>query len=258
VAARRTPSGTTVMSPLAGRAGAPHAAPVPQTQEPPPGRSRIGNRPSPAAAPGSPRTATLLVCADLLGTLVFALEGALSAIAARLDLLGVLVLAGVTAFGGGMIRDVLIGAVPPAALRDGRYVTIAALAGGVAFLTHPLLRQVPPGALIALDAAGLALFAVAGTEKALRFGLPPLVAILLGAITGVGGGTLRDVLLGQVPAVLRVDLYATSALSGAAVMVAARGLGCSHRAAAIAGGTTCFVLRLTSVWLGWHLPVAPG
>ncbi|MBW4090525.1 MAG: trimeric intracellular cation channel family protein [Proteobacteria bacterium] len=202
------------------------------------------------------RAVTLLLVADLAGSFVFALEGGLRAIGARLDLLGVMVLAGVTAFGGGMIRDVLIGAVPPAALRDARYPALALLAGGLAFALHPLGARLPDGLLLGLDAAGLGLFAVAGVEKSLRAGLPPLVAVLLGTITAVGGGTTRDMLLGQVPAVLRVDFYATAALAGSAVMVGARALGLPARNAAILGGATCFVLRMVSARQGWQLPVA--
>lgn len=200
----------------------------------------------------------VIVAADLAGTFVFAVEGALAAIAGGLDLLGVLVLSFATALGGGVIRDLLIAASPPSALRDWRYAAIAFAAGGLTFLFHALVRQVPGVLLIGLDAAGLALFAVAGAEKALAYGIHPFIAVLMGAITGVGGGTLRDVLLAQVPAVLRVDIYATAALAGAAVVVLGRGAKLSPRLAGLAGGGVCFLLRLVAVWQHWHLPTAEG
>jgi uncharacterized membrane protein YeiH len=198
----------------------------------------------------------LIVAADLAGTFLFGVEGALAAIAGALDLLGVLVLSFATALGGGIIRDLLIGASPPSALRDWRYAAIALAAGGLAFFGHAAARQLPGAVLIGLDAAALALFAVAGAEKALAYGLHPLIAVLMGAITAVGGGTMRDMLLAHVPAVLRVDIYATAALAGAAVVVLGRTARLSPRLAALAGGMVCFLLRVAAVWQHWHLPTA--
>jgi uncharacterized membrane protein YeiH len=159
-----------------------------------------------AACPANrgPAVHPLVRGADLAGTFVFALQGALAAIAGRLDLLGEMVLAFATALGGGVIRDVLMGDLPPSALRGWSYPCTAFLAGALVFALEPYL-QVPRGLLVTLDAGGLALFAVAGTEKALDARIHPLSAILLGTITLVGGGTLRHVLLTQVPAILRVD-----------------------------------------------------
>ena len=203
-------------------------------------------------------TARLVLAADLAGTFVFAVEGALAGIAGHLDLLGVLVLAFVTALGGGVIRDVLIGDTPPAALRDWRYPALAFAAGAMTFLFYLAVKQTPSMLLITLDAAGLALFAVAGTEKALGFGLHPLMAVLMGMTTGVGGGSVRDVLLAQVPAVLRVDFYASAALIGAIAVIASRSLGLHPQVAALIGGLTCFALRLIAVSQHWHLPVVGG
>jgi uncharacterized membrane protein YeiH len=171
----------------------------------------------------------LLYAVDLAGTLLFAIEGASAAIANKLDLLGVMVLAFATALGGGIIRDVLIGSVPPNALRDWRYSTTAFMGASITFFLNGFVRAIPPHLIIVLDAAGLALFAIAGAEKALLFDMPPLIAILLGGITGVGGGTIRDVLLAEIPTVLRADVYATAALAGAAVVVTGRRLGLSPR-----------------------------
>jgi uncharacterized membrane protein YeiH len=142
----------------------------------------------------------------------------MAGIEARLDLFGVLVLSFVTALGGGIVRDLLIGAAPPAAIRDWRYATIAFSGGALAFLLYQVVRQVPHPVLMALDAAGLALFAVAGTAKALDFHLNALSVALMGTITGAGGGVVRDIFLVQVPAVLQVEIYATAALAGSLLM----------------------------------------
>jgi uncharacterized membrane protein YeiH len=192
---------------------------------------------------------------DITGTFVFAIEGARAGMAGRLDLLGVLVLAFATALGGGIIRDVLIGFTPPSALRDWRYPALALAGGALTFVFRGWIAQAPPFAFIVLDAAGLALFAVAGTQRALDCKIPPFIAPLLGTITAVGGGVVRDVLLTQVPAVLRVDIYATAALAGAGVMVITTQCRLGRTTAACAGFAVCFVLRLVSVALHWHLPV---
>src|SRR6202047_4097805 len=200
----------------------------------------------------------LLLTVDLAGTLLFAMEGALAAVAANLDLFGVMVLAFATALVGGIIRDVLIGAVPPSSLRDWRYPAAAFVGGAVVFFLHPVIRQVPVSVIVTLDAAALALFAVAGTEKALVYKMHPLVAALLGTITGVGGGTTRDIMLAQVPAVLRADVYASAALAGAVVMILATKLRLPSTLAAVLGGFVCFSLRVISVWQHWSLPKAIG
>lgn len=202
------------------------------------------------------RAGQVVLAADLAGTFVFGLEGAFAAIHAHLDLFGVLVLAVVTAVGGGILRDVLIGAVPPQAVRDWTYPAIAVAAGLLAFTAHRFLFHIPTSVLILLDAAGLALFAVAGTEKALDYKLNPAAAVVLGTITGVGGGTIRDVLLSEVPSVLNADIYATAALAGALVVVLARRLNVTPAVAATAGGCACFLLRVLSVQHHWQLPSA--
>jgi uncharacterized membrane protein YeiH len=169
-----------------------------------------------------------------------------------------MVLSFATALCGGIARDLLIGAVPPNAIRDWRYAAVAFTAGALAYLVHALDPSLPTRGLVTLDAVGLALFAVAGTEKALDFGISPFMAIQLGAITAVGGGVVRDVLLAQIPAVLRVDIYATAALAGSLVMVAGRKAGLPRTAAAIVGGAACFVVRMLAVWQNWQLPNANG
>jgi uncharacterized membrane protein YeiH len=198
----------------------------------------------------------MLYLVDLAGTLLFAMEGASAAITGRLDLLGLMVLAFVTALGGGIIRDILLGATPPSALRDWRYPAIAFTGAAVVFFFHQFVQEIPAQLIMVLDAAGLALFAVSGTEKALLHEMSPLVAILLGGITGVGGGTIRDVLLAEVPRVLHADVYATAALAGSAIMILCRRLGMKDTHSAFVGGVVCFALRVVSVWRHWNLPVA--
>lgn len=196
----------------------------------------------------------LLLTVDLLGTFVFAVEGAMTAIRANLDLLGLLVLSFATALGGGIIRDMLIGAVPPNSIRDWRYGATAFAGGGMVFFFYQFFQNIPQPLIITLDAAGLALFAVAGAEKALEFGINPLIAVLMGGLTGVGGGTIRDMLLAQVPAVLRTDIYAAAALAGAAVVVAGIRLKLARGLVMSFGAALCFVLRMVAVWQHWNLP----
>jgi uncharacterized membrane protein YeiH len=196
----------------------------------------------------------VVLTADLAGTVVFAIEGANAAVRAGLDLLGVLVLSFIVALGGGMIRDLLIGATPPSAIRDWRYPVLAFVTGLVTFLIHTQIAAVPALLLTTLDAAGLALFAVAGAEKALDFKINPFIAMLMGAITGCGGGVMRDMLLARVPMVMVADIYASAALLGALVVVVGRRLGCPPAVAAALGFVVCFALRIAAVRLGWQLP----
>lgn len=198
---------------------------------------------------------TLVLVLDLVGTFVFALAGATAGVRRQLDIFGVLVLAFVTASAGGISRDVLIGAVPPAALSDWRYLTAATLAGVVAFLWSPIIEKLRHPVLL-FDAAGLALFAVAGAHKSLAFGLHPLMAALLGMLTGIGGGMVRDVLLAEIPAVLRADLYAVAALAGATVVVIGAQWELPSAATAVAGAALCFALRVLAIRFDWHLPRA--
>jgi uncharacterized membrane protein YeiH len=200
----------------------------------------------------------LLFAADIAGTLVFAVEGAMAAVNGNLDFIGIVVLAFCTALGGGLIRDILLGALPPAALRDWRYPTIPIVAALLVFFLHRYVRAIPVQTIQVLDAAGLALFAVAGTIKARLHKMNALVAVMLGTITAVGGGTMRDVLLNQVPNVLRIEIYATAALVGSACMIAARKIRLSSNAAAAIGALVCFLLRILGLWRHWNLPKALG
>ena len=205
-----------------------------------------------------PAVLGLVVVTDLAGIFLSASAGAAVAMAAGLDLLGVLVIAFISALGGGVIRDLLIGAVPPMAFSDWRYGAAALAAGAATFIGLAVSHHIPGPILIWLEAADLALFSVAGAEKALAYGLPSFSAVLMAGVTGVGGGVMRDVLLNHVPHVLLADVYATAALVGATVLVLCLKLGRGPRFSAIAGGLCCFVLRLLAVWLHWNLPVAAG
>lgn len=210
-----------------------------------------------ARAQGVPgRLDNIVLVADLAGTAVFAVEGAISAMRAQLDLLGVMVIAFIVALGGGVTRDLLIGASPPKAVADWRYPALALLMGGLAFVFHECALGLSEPLLILLDAAGLGLFAVAGTQKALNVGISPFVATLMGTVTGVGGGVIRDIVLARIPLVLQVDLYASSAFIGAVTLVLARRLGLAPMACAWLAGGSCFAVRMLSVHYGWQLPRA--
>jgi uncharacterized membrane protein YeiH len=198
---------------------------------------------------------TLLVAFDLGGTFVFALSGATAGVKYRLDLFGVLVLAFAAGNSGGIARDVMLGAVPPAAIGDWRYVAVSILAGVMTFYWSRILNRLRSPVLV-FDAAGLALFAVSGADKALAFHTGPVAAMLLGMLTGIGGGMVRDVLVREIPTVLRTELYAVAALVGAAVVVMGRMLHLPSSAAATAGAVLCFGLRFIAMRRGWQLPIA--
>ncbi len=200
----------------------------------------------------------IVLWADLAGIFVSALGGALLAVRHRLDVFGVLVLAIVTGLAGGMARDVLIGATPVAALAHPGYLPSALAAGAVVFFGHRLIERASQPVML-FDALALGLFAVAGARKALTFGLDPLPAVLLGVLTAVGGGALRDVLLAEVPRVLKVgELYALAAMLGAVIVVAGAGLSLPPTPVAVAGALATFGLRIASVRFGLTAPTAPG
>ncbi|MDY0883312.1 trimeric intracellular cation channel family protein [Dongia soli] len=192
---------------------------------------------------------------DLAGTFVFALSGAMAGVKHRLDVFGILVLSFAAANTGGITRDVLIGAVPPGAINDWHYLGVSLLAGLITFYFPAAITQRWSPVLV-FDAAGLALFAVSGAQKALVYGLNPVMATLLGMLTGIGGGMARDVLLAKIPTVLRAELYAVAALAGAAIVVIANMLQLPSPAAALVGAALCFGLRVMAIKYGWRLPVA--
>ena len=199
---------------------------------------------------------TLILVLNLAGTFVFGLNGGLAGVRARFDLLGVVVLAFAVALAGGIIRDLLIG-VPPATFRDGRYLAVAAAAGLVSFIARPMLDRVDH-TLTVFDALGLGLFSVTGASAALSHHFGPVQSVILGAITGVGGGLVRDVLLRQVPNVLRTDLYAVPALLGATILVVGHETGNRSALFPLVAALVCITTRLLGVHYGLRLPVAPS
>lgn len=195
----------------------------------------------------------LQLALDLVGVFVFALSGGLVAVRARLDLFGVLVLAGVAGLGGGVLRDVLIGAVPPTNLTDWRLGAAATLGGAVTFVAHPGVARITPLVRV-LDAAGLGAFSVGGTLKALQYGAPPLTAVVVGTLTAIGGGMLRDVLAGEVPEVLRRELYAVPAVLGATAVVVAARTGHLTGGVAVAAALLVMGVRMAAVSLDLNAP----
>lgn len=201
--------------------------------------------------------ATTLVVLDLVGIFVFAVTGALVAVRKHLDLFAALVLAGVTGLGGGFIRDVLIGATPPAALADWRYLMVPVAAGLLTFAFHPTIGRLERVVTL-FDAFGLAVFCVTGALKAVDYGLGPLPAALMGMVTGIGGGILRDVLAGRVPIIFEGVLYATPALAGAAVAVLLDRTDLPLVVVAAAGFSVCLGWRLLAAVRGWSAPLPRG
>lgn len=196
---------------------------------------------------------------DLAGSFAFAISGAMAGIRHGFDVFGILVLAFVTAVTGGIVRDVLIGAVPPAAFATWHYLAISLVAGVLTFRFYPGVKGRAHPALTTFrifDAAGLSTFAVVGTNKALLYGLSWPMAAVLGMVTGIGGGMLRDVLSTEVPSVLRAEIYAVPALAGALVVALGSLLPLPQPAFTAVGAALCFILRLVGVYRGWKLPTA--
>lgn len=199
----------------------------------------------------------LLVSLDLLGIFVFAITGALVAVRKEMDIFGVLVLAGVAGLGGGFLRDVLIDATPPAALADWRYLLVPVAAGLATFLFHGSMGR-RERVLNIFDAAGLSLFCVTGAVKALDYGLGPVPAALMGMVTGIGGGMMRDVLAHRAPTIFRSELYATPALAGATLAVLGSRWGWNVWLVALPAALLCFAWRVLAIWRDWRAPLPTG
>jgi uncharacterized membrane protein YeiH len=199
-------------------------------------------------------SATLLLVLNLVGTFVFGLSGGMAGVRKQLDLFGAIVLAVVVGIAGGTIRDLLIG-IPPQTFRDWRYLAVAAGAGLLTAIAHPAINRLQRP-IDALDAAGLALFCVTGAATALAHRLGVVDAVILGAITGIGGGMLRDVLIGEIPTVLRGGLYAIPALVGAGIVVVAYHAGDHTLVFPIVGAGVCFLMRMAGLRYGVGLPAA--
>lgn len=200
---------------------------------------------------------TLALWLDLVGTFVFGLSGAMLGVRKGLDAFGLIVLALAAGLAGGFLRDVALGATPPAGLADSRYLIAAIAAAGAVFLAHRLIERATKPVML-LDSLGLGLFAVAGCAKALEHGLAPLPAVLLGVVSAVGGGALRDLLVAETPRVLKEEVYALAALLGATVAALGDWLALPEAGTAAAGIALTCLLRVVSVKRGWRAPKAPG
>jgi uncharacterized membrane protein YeiH len=198
----------------------------------------------------------LLLVLDLAGIAVFASTGALVGVRKELDVFGVVVLALITGLGGGVLRDVLIGSVPPAALDDWRYLVVPAATALVVFAFHPAFGRMERQIMV-LDAVGLALFCVTGAVKADEAGLGVLASSALGMLTGVGGGMMRDMTAGRVPVIFRGELYATPAFAGALVATLVHHERYSEWWYALAF-VVCLGWRLIALKRGWTAPLPPG
>lgn len=197
---------------------------------------------------------TLISVLDLAGTFVFAISGAMAGVNKRLDIFGIAVLAFATGTVGGITRDVLIGATPPLAIAESRYLLITVFAAGVVFYGHRFFERIQSPVAI-FDAAGLSMFAVTGGVRALDYGVPPIMAVVMGIASGIGGGIMRDVLIGRMPLVLQpLELYAVAALSGAAVAVLGVTMGWPFMPTALAAAGLCFFVRFMALRRGWRLP----
>jgi uncharacterized membrane protein YeiH len=206
----------------------------------------------------SPVASRVVRVTDIGGTFVFAIQGGLAAVLAHLDPVGVVVLAFLSALGGGIMRDLLIGARPIAAVGNWRYMAIVLTASATIWAFHSTIRAVPFMLMAGLGAVGLSLFAVAGTQKALDYDVNPFVAIFLGTLGAVGGSALRDIVLRNIPRVLWTDIYASAAALAALIVVVGHILRLPSRITAIVAAIACFSLRMIAVKLGWNLPTDPG
>ncbi|MEK6441885.1 trimeric intracellular cation channel family protein [Pseudonocardia sp. T1-2H] len=196
----------------------------------------------------------MLVVLDLTGVAVFAVSGALAAVYARLDVFGVLVLACVTALGGGVVRDLLLGISPPTTLRQWPFLVTPVVVALVVFRFHPAVARLRRGTQLA-DALGLALFVTTATSTGLATGAPGITSAIVGVITGIGGGVLRDVLLNEVPQVLRREIYAIAALLGATLVVIGTRLGITPVAVTLVAAAVVAGLRIVALWRGWNAPI---
>jgi uncharacterized membrane protein YeiH len=199
----------------------------------------------------------LLIALEMIGIAAFAASGALAAVRARLDVFGVIVIALTTALGGGIIRDVLLGVHPPTSLQNWPYLLVPGLTGLIVFWFHPQVAKLRRSVML-LDALGLGLFVTSGTNTALALGAPPYAACLIGMTVGIGGGAVRDLLLREIPLVLRREIYAVAALAGAVVIVVGDWARLPAGPVALVGSALIVTLRVVALWRKWNAPVARG
>lgn len=196
----------------------------------------------------------LFVLVDLLGTVAFAISGAAAAAERRLDLFGVYVVAFMTACGGGIVRDLCLGTVPPVGISDWRYLACSAVAATMTIWATPWVERLKQPVTF-FDSLGLGFYAVVGAHKARLHGANIEAAIVLGTVTAVGGGVMRDVLLNRVPAILEKEIYALAAIVAAVIQVVADVNGWSIGLTPWFAAGVCFVIRFLAVRYSWGLPV---
>ncbi|GAA3576251.1 TRIC cation channel family protein [Amycolatopsis ultiminotia] len=197
----------------------------------------------------------LLIALEFLGLVAFAASGALAAVRARLDVFGVIVLGLTTALGGGIIRDVLLGITPPTSLRNWPYLAVCAATALIVFAFHPQVARLRRAVLLA-DALGLGVFATAGTTVALNEGATVYAACLIGMTSGIGGGAVRDLLLREIPLVLRKEIYAVAALTGAVCVGVGHALRLPAGPVTVVAAAAVVTIRVVSLWRQWNAPVA--
>lgn len=201
---------------------------------------------------------SLLYALDLIGTAAFAASGAWAGIRRQMDLLGVIVLGLVTATGGGTLRDILLGDLPPFALKDEAYLYTSIAVALAVFVGHRHFERLHQP-LLYFDAIGLGTFVVIGTGKALALQAGPLTAILMGVATATAGGVVRDVLSGQVPLILQREVYASACIAGGALLVLLHGTAVPPTVAVIVAALVTIAIRLLAIWRNWQLPrIGPG
>ncbi|GAB3362117.1 trimeric intracellular cation channel family protein [Arachidicoccus ginsenosidivorans] len=196
---------------------------------------------------------TLYTVIDLGGTFAFAISGAIAAKVKGLDIFGILVVSFTVACGGGILRDISIGAIPPTGISDWRYLFVSLIAAAVAVGISPILKLLNRPVIL-FDALGLSLFAVTGAQKTLSYGHNYEVAVLLGILTAVGGGVIRDIFLNRIPVIFENEIYASAALLGALVVVTGNYLGISNQWTFPVGFLLCFTLRILALKYHWKLP----
>jgi uncharacterized membrane protein YeiH len=199
----------------------------------------------------------MLVALEMLGLVAFAASGALAAVSARLDVFGVAVLGLTTALGGGIIRDVLLGIHPPTTLRTWPYLAVCAATALLVFVFHPHVARLRKAVLLA-DAVGLGVFATSGTAIAIGAGAPVYTACLIGMTTGIGGGAVRDILLREIPLVLRRDIYALAALAGAVLVGVGHALHLPPGPVTVVAAAVVVTVRILALWRKWNAPVPRG
>lgn len=190
---------------------------------------------------------------DLIGTAAFAASGAWVGVRKHMDLFGVLVLGTVTAVGGGTLRDLLLGDIPPFSLKDEAYIYIAIVVSVVVFANRKRFEFFEKP-LLCFDAIGLGTFVVIGTTKAIDFQLGALGAVLMGVMTGTAGGVMRDLLANQVPLILRREIYASACVAGGTLLVILGENGVAPAAAALLSAATVILVRLLAIHYDWSLP----